>query len=289
MSEGGTEDGGGREFVRVVRELRALINDGSSYPVGSFLPSQRQLAEDFKVSRDTVQRVLRDLRSEGWIETRQGSGSKVLKRQQIQSPTSTGMVTLHPLFNHAFEKPEVTLDVFTLTSESLDAHIRVQAVRIRAGQITPERITLRMVLPHPSLDIPYWRTADGRHDDQLKARFLGITDGNTASVRGVLNDLKEAGHVPSVTVEIRHGLLVPYSKLYLLNGTEAVHGNYRLYERSITLDNGQEVEGVTDVEGLGAGLTHHVMGEPGAQGTVFVQDMREWFESVWNGRLTSKP
>ncbi|WP_019073763.1 GntR family transcriptional regulator [Streptomyces hokutonensis] len=290
MSEGGGEDGGGREFERVARELRAQINDGSTYPVGSFLPSQRQLAEDFKVSRDTVQRVLGDLRSEGWIETRQGSGTRVVKGQRIQSPTSKGMVTLRPLLDHAFGEPEVTLDVFTLTSESLSAHILIQAERIRAGEIAPERIALRMVLPDPSLDLPYWRTADGLHNDRLKARFMGITNRSTAAVRDVLDGLRTEGRVPSVEFKMRHGKLLPYTKLYLLNATEAVFGNYRAYERTITLDDGQVINGVTDVEGLGAGLTHHVMdANANAQGTVFVREMREWFDSVWTGPLTFEP
>ncbi|MFJ9634101.1 GntR family transcriptional regulator [Streptomyces sp. NPDC101175] len=290
MSEGGTEDGGGKEFMRVVRELRALINDGSSYPVGSLLPSQRQLAEDFNVSRDTVQRVLGELRSEGWIETRQGSGTKVVKGQQIQSPTSKGMVTLRPLLDHAFGEPEVTLDVFTLTSESLSAHILLQAARIRAGEIAPERIAIRMVLPDPSLDLPYWRTADGLHNDWLKARFMAITHRSTAAVHDVLTGLRAEGRVSSAKVEIRHSRLAPYSKLYLLNGTEAVYGAYKVYVRPITQENGQLIEGVTDVEGLGAGLTHHVTdSDPFAQGTVFVRAMQDWFESVWDGPLTSEP
>ncbi len=66
-------DGGGREFHRVSDALRARMTDGT-YPCGSFLPSQRDLAEEFEVSRDTVQRAMKELVSEGWVESRQGSG-----------------------------------------------------------------------------------------------------------------------------------------------------------------------------------------------------------------------
>jgi DNA-binding GntR family transcriptional regulator len=71
-------DGGGREFHRVADDLRVRMANGT-YPLRSFLPSQRDLAEEYGVSRDTVQRVLRDLANEGWIESRQGSGSRVVK------------------------------------------------------------------------------------------------------------------------------------------------------------------------------------------------------------------
>ncbi|WLW52219.1 GntR family transcriptional regulator [Streptomyces sp. YU58] len=43
---------------------------------------------EFGVSRDTVQRVIRELRDEGWIETRQGSGSRVVRTQVVHSPKS---------------------------------------------------------------------------------------------------------------------------------------------------------------------------------------------------------
>ncbi len=105
---------------------------------------------------------LRELANEGWIESRRGSGSRVKKVQRIQSSTAKatrlrGQVTLAPFISEAFERPEVTLDVYTLTSESLDAHIRLQSERIRGGFISPQRITLRMLLPDPSLPLPYPR------------------------------------------------------------------------------------------------------------------------------------
>ncbi|CAM5721981.1 PLP-dependent aminotransferase family protein OS=Streptomyces alboniger OX=132473 GN=CP975_21635 PE=3 SV=1 [Streptomyces alboniger] len=60
------------------------MTDGT-YPLRSFLPSQRDLAEELGVSRNTVQRALRELASEGWIESRQGSGSRVVKTQSYPS------------------------------------------------------------------------------------------------------------------------------------------------------------------------------------------------------------
>ena len=282
MSDSTPGDGGGREFERVAGELRARMNDGI-YPKGSFLPPQRELADEFGVSRDTVQKVLRELRSEGWIETRQGSGSRVVKGQQVHSPTSSGMVTLRPLIDHAFGRSEVTLDVFTLTSESLDAHIRMQAERIRAKEIAPERIALRMMLPSESLELPYWRTGQPAEDERLKARFLNITRRYTESLRTALSDLRRTGLVASVDLQIRRSLLMPYSKLYLLNGTEAVAGQYKPYKRSIEMEDGEVIEGALDVEGLGAGLTHHVKdAELHSQGTVFVDSMQGWFDSVWD-------
>ncbi|MFC4505555.1 MULTISPECIES: winged helix-turn-helix domain-containing protein [Streptomyces] len=279
-------DVGGREFQRVADDLRARMTDGT-YPLRSFLPSQRDLAEEYGVSRDTVQRVLRELGNEGWIESRQGSGSRVVKTQRIQSSTSKATrqrhgATLGPLLSEAFEQPEVTLDVYTLTSESLDAHIRLQAERIRGGSITPQHIGLRMILPAEDLELPYPRVKEDRADPRLRDRLLNITTRHTNSLRAVLKDLKTEHLVPSVEVRIRHASLTPAFKLYLFNGTEALHGPYEVIQRQIELDSGEEITAL-DVLGLGATLTHHVKDtDANSSGTVFVETWQSWFDSVWN-------
>ncbi|WP_314223788.1 winged helix-turn-helix domain-containing protein [Streptomyces zaehneri] len=279
-------DAGGREFHRVADELRARIT-GGTYPLRSFLPSQRDLAEELGVSRDTVQRVLRELVSEGWIQSRRGSGSRVVKTQQIRSSTPKATrqprgVTLGPVLSEAFEQPEVLLDVYTLTSESLDAHIRLQAERILQGSIAPRRIGLRMILPSEELVLPYPRAKDDKDDHRLRDRLHVITNRRTDSLRGVLRDVQ--AEVPSVDVDIqiRHASLTPAFKLYLLNGAEALLGPYEVMERPIWLESGEEVVAL-DVLGLGATLTHHVKDEEAnSPGSVFVATWQAWFDSVWN-------
>ncbi|PAZ13251.1 GntR family transcriptional regulator [Streptomyces sp. SA15] len=277
---------GDREFQRVADELRERMTDGT-YPLRSFLPSQRELAEELGVSRYTVQGALRELADEGWIESRQGSGSRVVKTQRIRSSTpkagrSRHGMTLGPLISEAFEHPEVTLDVYTLTSESLDAHIRLQAERIRGGFIEPRHITLRVLLPDASLPLPYPRVKGDPDDPRLRERLRDITERHTASLAGALTDLQTEGLVPSVDIRIRRAPLSPTFKLYLLNGVEALHGPYEVIERKIVLDSGEEVTAL-DVLGLGATLTHHVKDQsPTSPGSVFVDSMRQWFDSVWD-------
>jgi DNA-binding transcriptional regulator YhcF (GntR family) len=280
---------GGREFNRVASKLRARMTDGT-YAVNSRLPTQRELAEEFGVSRDTVQRVVNELRSEGWIETRQGSGT-VVRNQRIDSPTSVKWpdrkVTLGRLIEQAFGRPEVTLDVFTLTAESLDAHIRLQAERIQVGEIAPERIALRMLLPDESLVFPYWRSKTGEHDLLLKERFLDIARRHTQSLRNVMRQLEAEKLVPSVEFRIRRTALAPTFKLYLVNKEEALFGLYEIYERPIELDGGRQIM-ATDVRGLAARLTHHVKdADQHSQGTVFVEDKQIWFDSAW--KFVSEP
>ncbi|MFG2886599.1 winged helix-turn-helix domain-containing protein [Streptomyces sp. NPDC048297] len=286
MTDNRKDESGGVEFRRIAEELRVRIADGG-YPLGTFLPSQNELATEFGVSRDTVQRVLRELRGEGWIESRQGQGSRVVKSRHIHSSTprasrSRHPMTLGPLIGEAFEQSEVTLDIYTLTSESLDIHIHAQAERIRAGAIAPQRIALRMVLPSETGFLPYPRGVDSKDDEVLQERLREITERHTASLHKVLGELRTEKLVPSVEYEFRRAPLTPAFKLYVINGAEVLHGPYIPIRRPVVLDSGEVVEAV-DVLGLGATLTHHVRdtGRPDSPGSTFVASMTAWFEAVW--------
>ncbi|MGB8943882.1 MAG: winged helix-turn-helix domain-containing protein [Streptomyces sp.] len=274
---------GGKEFQRVLDRLRERLSDGT-YVVGSRLATQRNLAGEFGVSRDTIQRVLRVLTGEGWIEARQGSGARVVKVSRVHSAgPAAERVHLGKLIDQTFERPEVTLDVALLTSESLDAHVRLQADRIQSREIHPQRIAVRVLLPSESLALPYPRAKGNPQDPRPQERLRSITRAHTRSLHRVLRELQSEGLVPSVTVEIRRMPLVPTFKLYLLNGVTALYGPYEVVERRILLDDGEEVE-VVDVLGLGSDLIHYVKDDaPGAesQGSLFVRSMESWFNSCW--------
>ncbi|WP_246113849.1 winged helix-turn-helix domain-containing protein [Streptomyces montanus] len=283
MSSGQGIDGG-REFQRVAETLLSRIS-GGAYPEGSFLPPQRELAAELGVSRDTVQRVLRMLADEDWIESRQGRGSRVLKSQRIRSSGAStaaqGKVYLGDFIGAAFRQAEVTLDVFTLSSESLDAHIRVQSELIRSGRIQPQHIGVRMLLPSSSVDLPYVRAVDDP-DPRVRERVDDITRRHTSSLRDAMLNLKHAQTVPSVDLEIRHIPLAPTNKLYLLNGNEAVFGPYKVLQRTIHLAGDEEIEAL-DVLGLDAELTHFEKdADDTSVGSVFVSSMQKWFDSVWD-------
>ncbi|MEU2425207.1 winged helix-turn-helix domain-containing protein [Streptomyces sp. NPDC007851] len=284
MTERANEGAGANQ--RVSDELRLRISDGV-YPLDSYLPSQESLAREFEVSRDTVQRALRVLRTEGWIESRQGKGSRVVRRQHIHSSTpratrSRHPMTLGPLIGEAFERDEVALDIATLTSESLDAHIRVQAERIRARIIAPRKITLRMILPAETLAMPYPRNKGDRDDPRPLRRLHAITRAHAGSLCTVLEQLRTENLVPLVDLEIRRTELTPAFKLYVINHDEVLHGFYEPILRTVILEDGTEVE-VADVLGFGATLTHHVRdSDPGSADSAFVDNATRWFESVWN-------
>lgn len=58
---------------QIVEWIKSRIERGD-WTVGMKLPTQRQMAAQFKVNRSTVQLALDELRAEGWLESKMGSG-----------------------------------------------------------------------------------------------------------------------------------------------------------------------------------------------------------------------
>lgn len=127
------------ETVRVVMgTLYARIQSGE-YPSDSRLPSERALAAELGVSRNTVREALDVLETRKMIRRRQGSGSFVtFQTEQVEAPIpgSVGERTspLDHLIVRSIIEPEMTrLAVMNMTPKQLEklAQIvaRIEAVR----------------------------------------------------------------------------------------------------------------------------------------------------------------
>ena len=82
----------GRSLI-VLRELRRRIADGA-YPLETKLPSERNLAEEFEVSRVTIRKSLEILGNDGMITRRPGLGSIVSAAAPVapSAPPNIGFV-----------------------------------------------------------------------------------------------------------------------------------------------------------------------------------------------------
>ncbi|GGO14746.1 GntR family transcriptional regulator [Microbispora rosea subsp. aerata] len=78
-----TGDGGAR--VRLMRALREAIRSGRLAP-GTRLPPYRALALDLGIARNTVAAAYAELVEEGWLTSRQGSGTHVAQRATPLEP-----------------------------------------------------------------------------------------------------------------------------------------------------------------------------------------------------------
>ncbi|MRS15659.1 aminotransferase class I/II-fold pyridoxal phosphate-dependent enzyme [Enterobacteriaceae bacterium RIT691] len=79
-------------WLQLTQALRLLILDGR-LPLNSRLPGERELATVLSVSRTTVASALGQLRDEGYIVSRQGSGSQVVlptHHQQVPTRMAAG-------------------------------------------------------------------------------------------------------------------------------------------------------------------------------------------------------
>lgn len=66
-----------RLYVQVVEKIQKLIDSGV-YSTGSRLPAERQLAEEFSVSRPTIREAVIALEAKGCVSVKVGSGVYVL-------------------------------------------------------------------------------------------------------------------------------------------------------------------------------------------------------------------
>lgn len=86
---------------------------GGTYPVGSLMPPEMELAVEFNSSRTTIREALRYLRERGYVERRQGIGTRVIS----DAPRATfyqSFGSLEELFQVAVETYYVVMDTKTV-------------------------------------------------------------------------------------------------------------------------------------------------------------------------------
>jgi DNA-binding Lrp family transcriptional regulator len=264
--------------------LLSRIADGT-YPLHGVLPAQRELAEEFSVSRDTVQRVLRELAVEGYVEARRGSGTRVIRTQGPPERPDRRLPALGPRISAAFESPNVTIDAFSLTSESLDMQLRLQVERVRAAELRPESISVRLLLPRIDPDLKLFRAVQDSEDRRALDRFRQVAAGHTASLSNTLRDLRMQSLVPDLLFEHRESPVAPMQKLYLLNGTELLSAYYSVVRRPTSIEAAgamEEIE-IYDTHGLDTTFHHHSAAgrHPDPEQVAIVNRARQWFEHAW--------
>lgn len=63
-----------------------ILNE--KYQINNYLPSEHELVQTYKVSRDTIRKSLDLLQKAGLIQKMRGQGSKVIQQEQIDFPVS---------------------------------------------------------------------------------------------------------------------------------------------------------------------------------------------------------
>jgi DNA-binding FadR family transcriptional regulator len=125
----------GRLYERVAGDLAAGIADGT-YPVGGRLPSERDLALKYAVSRPTVREAIIALELDGLVEVRTGSGVYVISRQPRGGKAGATDVGPFELLEarHAIESEACALAAARITDETL-AELEALAAEMDAADI----------------------------------------------------------------------------------------------------------------------------------------------------------
>ncbi|MFJ1707863.1 GntR family transcriptional regulator [Kitasatospora sp. NPDC088346] len=262
-------------YQQVSSALRAsILTKKPGFETGDKLPSGPELAKYFGVARGTVDKALDLLRSEGLIVTRQGSGSFV--RERTSRP-----VGLRPHLEAAFEQQQVTLDFAGFSSETLHNAMQEPLDKVRSGRLTPESITVRLLLPDTTAPMAVPVLVDGLADEvALRERARNIALTNAGGIAHSVEVLAELGLVQSASVQVKVHRASSLFKLYILNRSEAFFGFYPLRERTIAVEGADHT--FYDVTGKDTTLFHHAAGPDDASlGSQYVQQAQMWFDSVW--------
>jgi len=78
-----------KEKNALLNVIERILNDRQ--PVGSRMPSERALAEELNISRNTLRSALRTLEARGMVEIRRGSGCYILSKEPV--PELTGLLS----------------------------------------------------------------------------------------------------------------------------------------------------------------------------------------------------
>lgn len=76
-----------KKYQEIFNDLQEKILNGS-YLAVVLLPTEKELQDQYQVSRDTVRKALRLLTEKGLIQKVQGRGSQVLKQELLNFPVS---------------------------------------------------------------------------------------------------------------------------------------------------------------------------------------------------------
>ncbi len=113
-----TRDAGEPLYRQVVQSLRSDILRGA-YRVGSTLPTEEELTARFSVSRHTVREALRQLRADGLVSSRQGSGTTVMPPQPSTPFNVHRVASIDELIAYAAESRYVVAHTDVVASEEV--------------------------------------------------------------------------------------------------------------------------------------------------------------------------
>jgi GntR family transcriptional regulator len=162
-------------YAYVARALTEAIGDGR-HPIGSVLPNEFELAEQFSVSRSTVRAAMRELQASGLVSRKRNAGTKVEAMSPQRAPGG---------FTQALGSIEAVQQFGVETERHVQrvAEIVTDDALARALGCQPGRrwlcISSLRLIPNDETRTPICWTdvyIDGAFADEVRARMDGHRD-----------------------------------------------------------------------------------------------------------------
>ncbi|MFF7158706.1 GntR family transcriptional regulator [Streptomyces sp. NPDC008139] len=274
-------------YRHIADVLRGEILDGR-YAVGERIPPQAELEDRFSVSRPTIQRALGVLRDDGFIDNQRGRPSEVLPWEERYDGTrsqepETAPKSLRAHIAAAFEERHVTIDAYSLTTETLSRALVAPLMRVQNRELNPVSIRLRLLLPSLDARLAIPQLVGDPDDERPLWRLRQLVRAHVLTLRSAFVAVEELRPDIEQVIEVRAVPITPLHKLYLVNGHTALFGHYQIIDREVEF--GQRGKGnIYDVLGISAKLFPYRRDpeEEYAPGTQFVTESQQWFDSLWS-------
>jgi hypothetical protein len=191
---------------------------------------------------------------------------------------STG---LRPFIEQAFTQEHVVIDFAGFSGETLHGVVQEPLDKIRAGQLKPESITVRMLLPDTTKPIVLpCRVEDLADDPDFRSRAHRLTSRHAYAILESVHELARKGCIRQGLAQIRAHQLPPLFKMYILNGDEVFFGLYPLVKHDVPLPGG--TRDMYDLMGKDAMVFRHTQSSGDAADTQFIEQAQAWFDSIWD-------
>ncbi|MCH6161104.1 GntR family transcriptional regulator [Streptomyces marispadix] len=266
----------------VAAALRERIDSGE-LPPGARIPTQKDLAAEYGVNRTAVRQALQELKHLGLItDTGRGAPPAVARADSSQEAPKPAGTELAERLYEAFRAEHVTIDTYSLTTETFNNALARPHRSIVDGTLQPRSVTVRVILPSSEAYLALPRLINNPDDRRPLHRLHELQRTWATALRMSLEVFRDRYGVPEVSCQIRTVAATPLQKLYLLNGTEALLGYYHVVPEEVTYQ-GEELE-IYDVLGFETALFRFSSGSenPDRQDVAFVHDSQAWFDSLWD-------
>lgn len=276
-----TSASGRRPRDVVADTLREQIRTGR-LQAGTRLPTQRELEAEFSVGRSAVREALATLAQEGLLDNvgRGASPTVAEPTYHAEAPRSAG-VELADRLHEAFQTEHITIDAFSLTTETLNNALAWPVRQVMDHQLTPRSVTARVLVPSLQARLALPRLIDDPEDPKPRERLHRMQTTYVDALSNSLHSLAPFG--TTVTLTVRAVPLTPTHKLYLLNGDEALIGYYQVVKNEEAAFRGEQLA-LYDVLGLTAKLFRSARGPEARdeQEATFVTESQQFFDSLWD-------